>query len=60
VTVDVGPLPPETVREALAAGARIARTMRARGLIRAAYLALQKQTISVVPEVHFPSQRRSP
>jgi hypothetical protein len=60
VTVDVGPLPAETVREALAAGAGVARAMRARGLIRAAYLALQNQAMSVLPEVHFPSQRRSP
>jgi uncharacterized protein len=60
VTVDVGPLPPQTVREALAAGARVARAMRARGLIRAAYLALQNRAMSVLPEVHFPSQRRSP
>ena len=60
VTVEVGPLPPATVREALAAGARAATALRARGLVRAAYLALQGRTTSVLPEVHFPSQRRSP
>jgi hypothetical protein len=60
VTVDVGPLPLEIVRESLAAGVRVAHAMRTHGLIRAAYLALQKQSMSVLPEVHFPSQRRSP
>ncbi len=60
VTVDVGPLPLYTVRSALAAGAAVAQTMRTRGLIRGAYLALQNQTAAVIPEVHFPSQRRSP
>jgi ApbE superfamily uncharacterized protein (UPF0280 family) len=60
VTVEVGPLPPSTVGAALAAGAAVAETLRTRGLIRAAYLALQEQTTAVVPEVHFPSQRRSP
>lgn len=60
VTVDVGPLPPATVRAALAAGAKAARALRARGLVRAAYLALQGQAMSVLPAVHFPSQRRSP
>jgi ApbE superfamily uncharacterized protein (UPF0280 family) len=60
VTVGVGPLPPATVRAALAAGARAARAMRARGLVRTAYLALQGRTMSVLPAVHFPSQRRSP
>jgi len=60
VTVEVGPLPLTTIGAALAAGAAVAATMRTRGLIRAAYLALQEQTTAVVPEVHFPSQRRSP
>ena len=60
VTVEVGPLPLTTIGAALAAGAAVAETMRTRGLIRAAYLALQEQTTAVVPEVHFPSQRRSP
>jgi uncharacterized protein len=60
VTVDVGPLPPDTIRAALDAGVKVADAMRAHGLIRAAYLALQNQTTAVVPEVHFPSQRRSP
>jgi len=60
VTVEVGPLPKATVRTALAAGAAAAQSMRGRGLIRAAYLALQNQTTAVVPEVHFPSRRRSP
>lgn len=59
VTVDVGPLPAQTVRAALDAGAAAARVLRARGLIRAAYLALQNQTAAVVPEVHFPAQGRS-
>ena len=60
VTVAVGPLPPHIVRSALDAGARVAAGLRARGLVRAAYLALQNQTTAVIPEVHFPSQRRSP
>lgn len=60
VTVDVGALPVATVHAALESGAALAARLRARGLIRAAYLALQEQTMSVVPEVHFPSQRRSP
>ena len=60
VTVDVGPLPHATVLAALAAGAEAASDLRARGLVRAAYLALQGQAISVLPAVHFPSQRRSP
>jgi len=60
VTVDVGPLPLTTVGAALAAGAAVAETMRTRGLIRTAYLSLQNQTAAVIPEVHFPSQRRSP
>jgi ApbE superfamily uncharacterized protein (UPF0280 family) len=60
VTVEVGALPVQTVRAALDAGAATARVMRARGLIRAAYLALQNQTATVVPEVHFPAQGRSP
>lgn len=60
VTVDVGPLPLATVGAALAAGAAVAETMRTRGLIRSAYLSLQNQTAAVIPEVHFPSQRRSP
>ena len=60
VTVEVGPLPLTTIGAALAAGAAVAETMRTRGLIRAAYLALQEQTTALVPEVHFPSQRRSP
>jgi hypothetical protein len=60
VTVGVGPLPPPAASAALAAGAAVAQAMQARGLIRAAYLALQNQTTTVVPEVHFPSQRRSP
>jgi len=60
VTVAVGPLPDATVRAALAAGAAAAQSMRTRSMLRAAYLALQNQTTAVVPEVHFPSQRRSP
>ena len=60
VTVGVGPLPKATVRAALAAGAAAAQSMRGRGLIRAAYLALQNQTTAVIPEVHFPSRRRTP
>lgn len=60
VTVAVGPLPRETVHLALAAGATVAAALRARGLVRAAYLALQNQTTAVIPEVHFPSRRRSP
>ncbi len=60
VTVGVGPLPEATVRAALGAGAAAAQSMRGRGLIQAAYLALQNQTTAVMPEVHFPLQRRSP
>lgn len=60
VTVGVDRLPPQTVRSALDAGGRLAAALRARGLIRAAYLALQNQTTAIVPEVHFPAQRRSP
>ena len=59
VTVAVGPLTRNIVRSALDAGAEVAAALRARGLIRAAYLALQEQTTAVVPEVHFPSRRRS-
>lgn len=60
VTVEVGPLPLPIVRAALDAGFKVAAAMRACGLIQAAYLSLQNQTTAVVPEVHFPSQRRSP
>ncbi len=60
VTVEVDPLPLPVVRSALDAGFRVAAAMRTCGLIRAAYLSLQNQTTAVVPEVHFPSQRRSP
>lgn len=59
VTVEVGPLPRNIVRAALDAGARVAADLRARGLVRAAYLSLQNRTTAVVPEVHFPSRRRS-
>jgi ApbE superfamily uncharacterized protein (UPF0280 family) len=59
VTVEVGPLPAATVRAALASGAALAARLRSRGLIRAAYLALQQQAIAVAPEVHFPAQGRS-
>lgn len=59
VAVAVGPLPPHVVRLALDAGARVAADLRRRGLIRTAYLALQNQTTTVVPEVHFPAQGRS-
>ncbi|HET6518951.1 MAG TPA: UPF0280 family protein [Geminicoccaceae bacterium] len=41
VTVAVGPLPDALVEAALASGAAVAEAMRARGLIHAAYLALQ-------------------
>lgn len=60
VTVQVGPLPADAVRAALAAGTDVADGMRARGLIRAAYLSVQNQTTLSVPEVHFPAQRRFP
>jgi uncharacterized protein len=60
VTVDVGPLPLALVRAALDAGREVAAAMRACGFIRAAYLSLQNQTTTVVPQVHFASQRRSP
>jgi ApbE superfamily uncharacterized protein (UPF0280 family) len=60
VTVDVGPLPAATVRAALESGAALAARLRARGLIRAGYLALQNRAITIAPEVHFPAQGRSP
>lgn len=60
VTVAVGPLPAAAVRGALASGAALAARLRARGLIRAAYLALQQQAVTVAPEVNFPAQGRSP
>jgi hypothetical protein len=60
VTIGVDSLPPATARAALDAGAAVAAALRERGLIRAAYLSLQQQTTALVPEVHFPSQRRSP
>ena len=60
VTVDVGPLPAATVHSALASGAALAAQLRTRGLIRAAYLALQQQAVSVAPEVNFPARGRSP
>lgn len=59
VTVSVGALPASAVRAALAAGLGAARAMQQRGLIHAASLALQKQTSTLAPAVHFPSQRRS-
>lgn len=60
VTVEVGVLPAATVRAALESGAALAARLRARGLVRAAYLALQQQAIAIAPEVHFPAQGRSP
>jgi len=47
VTVAVGTLPPGAVRQALANGAATARAMQARGLLRAAYLALQGSSLTV-------------
>ncbi len=47
VTVEVGELPREVVRSALANGFAVARRMQAAGLIDAAYLALQGQALVV-------------
>lgn len=49
VTVGVGPLPPEVAAAALRNGAARAEALRARGLIRAAYLSLQGVR-TVVPD----------
>jgi hypothetical protein len=50
VTVAVGPLPPETAEAALDCGLRVAAAMKARGLLQAAYLALQGRTRVLPPE----------
>lgn len=50
VTVDVGPLPPEVVREALLQGAQLARQWQRSGLIAGAVLVLQGQVQLVLPE----------
>ena len=52
VTVDVGPLPPEVVREALLQGARLARQWQRSGLIAGAVLVLQGQVQLVLPDQH--------
>jgi ApbE superfamily uncharacterized protein (UPF0280 family) len=44
VTVDVGPLPRDAVEEALDAGLSVARSLRERGLLAAAFLSLQGRT----------------
>jgi hypothetical protein len=44
VTVDVGEMPKELKLQALDDGLRAARAMQRRGLIQAAYLALQGET----------------
>ncbi|HEY5635590.1 MAG TPA: UPF0280 family protein [Burkholderiales bacterium] len=49
VTLGVGALPASAVRAALAAGLRAARAMQRRGLIRAASLSLQRQTLVLTP-----------
>lgn len=46
VTVDVQPLPPELVRQALAAGLTCALTLRAQGLICSAVLVCQNQCMT--------------
>jgi hypothetical protein len=46
VTVEAGELPREAVRSALANGFSVARSMQAAGLIEAAYLALQGQSLA--------------
>lgn len=50
VTVDVGPLPPEVVREALLQGAQLARQWQRSGLIAGAVLVLQGQVQLVLPD----------
>ncbi|WJJ94771.1 UPF0280 family protein [Neopusillimonas aromaticivorans] len=50
VTVDVGPLPPEVVREALLQGAQLARQWQRNGLIAGAVLVLQGQVQLVLPD----------
>lgn len=49
VTVAVGPLPPEAVADALAAGATVAESMRGAGLIAAAALSLAGEVAVVGP-----------
>ena len=50
VTVAVGPLPQESVEAALDAGVRAAGGLHARGLLLAAYLALQGRVRTVLPD----------
>lgn len=50
VTVDVPPLPPELVRRALGAGARVADRLRVSGLIHAAVLTCKGQAVICVGE----------
>jgi uncharacterized protein len=50
VTVDVPPLPPELVRRALDAGARVAGRLRVAGLIHAAVLTCKGQAVLCVGE----------
>ncbi|MFA7624710.1 MAG: UPF0280 family protein [Pusillimonas sp.] len=52
VTVDVGPLPPEVVREALLQGEKLARQWQRSGLIAGAVLVLQGQVQLVLPDQH--------
>lgn len=54
VTVDVGPLAPETIRMALASGQATAAAMRAAGLIHASVLSLAGQTVLDGPPEFLP------
>jgi ApbE superfamily uncharacterized protein (UPF0280 family) len=58
VTVDVPELPPEQVRRALHAGASCARALQRRGLIHAAVLVCQRQTVQVAPNPAAGLRRR--
>ena len=50
VTVDVGPLPPDVVRDALLQGTQLARQWQRSGLIAGAVLVLQGQVQLVLPD----------
>ena len=53
MTVAVAPLPGPDVRRALENGAAAADALRARGLIHAAYLALQGQAVACPGALHL-------
>ena len=60
VTVDVPALDPERVHEALAAGLRCARDLRARGLIRGAALVCQGQAATTIDNAATPAIAAAP